>query len=389
MRLGLITTHPVQYHAPWFRALVAEGVDLHVFYSFLPDRTQQSVGFGTAFAWDVPLLEGYSWSVLPQVRRNPDLGRFLGSYSAFMGGAVARFDPDVVLLTGWNALPLVQGLLSAVRLGIPTVVRGESNALKPRPAWKTAGHRALLSLYDSFIAIGMANRDFYERNGVSPEQIVDGGYFVDETHFLELRGRDCERRAQLRRSWGVPEGACCFLFAAKLQAKKRPLDFLAGLDAAARSLPAGSVHGLVVGSGELEDAMRTAASTCAATVSFAGFLNQTEIGAAYAAADALVLPSDWGETWGLVVNEAMLFGLPAIVSDRVGCGPDLVVNGETGFVVPFGDGGNLGARMADLAGDTSRRTEMGRRGFDRVLRYSPRRGARATIEAARIAMGES
>lgn len=389
MRLGLITTHPIQYHAPWFRELVAEGVDLHVFYSLLPDVAQQAAGFGAAFAWDVPLLEGYSWSVLPQVRRDPDLGRFLGLYIASMGSAVARFDPDVVLLTGWNSLPLVQGLLSAVRLGIPTVVRGESNALKPRPVWKTAGHRALLSLYDSFVSIGKANRDFYERNGVSPEQIVDGGYFVDEAHFLELRDRERHRRAQLRRTWGVPEGACCFVFAAKLQAKKRPLDFLAGLDAAARSLPAGSVHGLVVGSGELEDAMRAAASTCVAPVTFAGFLNQTEIGAAYTAADALVLPSDWGETWGLVVNEAMLFGLPAIVSDRVGCGPDLVADGETGFVFPFGDGGALGVRMADLARDASRRTEMGRRGFQRVLRYSPRRGARATVEAARIAMGES
>ena len=72
-------------------------------------------------------------------------------------------------------------------------------------------------------------------------------------------------------------------------------------------------------------------------VSFAGFLNQGEIPAAYAACDALVLPSDYGETWGLVVNEAMACGVPAVVSDAVGCGPDLVEEGQTGMIFPLGD----------------------------------------------------
>ena len=57
--------------------------------------------------------------------------------------------------------------------------------------------------------------------------------------------------------------------------------------------------------------------------SFTGFLNQTEVSRAYVAADCLVLPSDYSETWGLVVNEAMASGLPCIISDRCGCAPDL------------------------------------------------------------------
>jgi hypothetical protein len=55
----------------------------------------------------------------------------------------------------------------------------------------------------------------------------------------------------------------------------------------------------------------------------AGFLNQTEISRAYVAADCLVLPSDYRETWGLVVNEAMASGLPCIISDQCGCAEDL------------------------------------------------------------------
>lgn len=386
-RVAVVATHPIQYHAPWFRALVAEGVDLHVLFALLPDAGRQAVGFGTGFEWDVPILRGYPWSLLGQTRREPDLGKFLGLRSAGLGRALATLAPDAVVLTGWNALPLVQGLLAAIRLGVPTVVRGESNALRPRPPWREAGQRALLASFDAFVAIGKANRAFYERNGARPERIVDGGYFVDEEHFEELRGREMPRRAERRRRWGVPEGACCFLFVGKLQPKKRPLDFLAALERVARRSPAGAVHGLVVGSGELEAEARTAAAENGVPITFAGFLNQSEIGAAYAAGDVLVLPSDWGETWGLVVNEGMLFGLPAVVSDRVGCGPDLVTGGETGRIAPFGDANALADAMEGLVRDAETRKAMGAKARARSLGYSPRRGARATLEAVRIAMG--
>jgi glycosyltransferase involved in cell wall biosynthesis len=63
---------------------------------------------------------------------------------------------------------------------------------------------------------------------------------------------------------------------------------------------------------------------------FSGFLNQSRLPDAYAAADVLVLPSDAGETWGLVVNEAMASGRPAVVSRAAGCCEDLVVEGQTG-----------------------------------------------------------
>lgn len=53
-------------------------------------------------------------------------------------------------------------------------------------------------------------------------------------------------------------------------------------------------------------------------------------------ADAFVLPSDTGETWGLVTNEAMLFRLPVVVSSEVGCAEDLVIPGETGYTFTGG-----------------------------------------------------
>jgi len=81
---------------------------------------------------------------------------------------------------------------------------------------------------------------------------------------------------------------------------------------------------------------------------WAGFLNQSELGRAYAVADCLVLPSDWAETWGVVVNEALATGLPCVVADRVGCAPDLVTQGKTGEVFPTGNLAELTAALGRI-----------------------------------------
>ena len=65
VRISALATHPIQYHAPWFRALAAhDQVALHVLFEYLPDEHEQGAGFGVPFQWDLPLLDGYEYSVL-------------------------------------------------------------------------------------------------------------------------------------------------------------------------------------------------------------------------------------------------------------------------------------------------------------------------------------
>ena len=74
---------------------------------------------------------------------------------------------------------------------------------------------------------------------------------------------------------------------------------------------------------------------------FFGFCNQSEIGRGYAIADALVFPSSQGETWGLVVNEALQFGLAVMASDHPGSVADLLASDRAiplgSTVFPSGD----------------------------------------------------
>ena len=129
------------------------------------------------------------------------------------------------------------------------------------------------------------------------------------------------------------------------------------------SHPELKLHLLFAGSGELGAELRAACNVVfdaespssqlpapsfkKPPASFSGFLNQTEVSRAYVAADCLVLPSDYNETWGLVVNEAMASGLPCIISDRCGCAPDLGKY-QGNSVFPFSNVEELAKKLANL-----------------------------------------
>jgi glycosyltransferase involved in cell wall biosynthesis len=104
---------------------------------------------------------------------------------------------------------------------------------------------------------------------------------------------------------------------------------------------------------------------------------------AYVASDCLVLPSDNGETWGLVVNEAMACGLPALVSDQVGCCADLIVPGETGEVFEFGNYNMLADYMISYAANSGKVEEMGKRSLQKISGYSVAEVVEGCINALR------
>src|SRR5690606_29797429 len=150
--------------------------------------------------------------------------------------------------------------------------------------------------------------------------------------------------------------------------KKRPGDLVEALAAARREDP--GLHVLMVGSGVLEETLRRQAARLHVPVHFLGFRNQSELPSCYAAADCLVLPSDGRETWGLVVNEAMACGLPAIVSDAVGCADDLI-DADTGLTVPVGDTAALARALLVMARRLrTHRGQMRSAALATVSRYS-------------------
>src|SRR6185369_3393054 len=380
MRVAVVSTHPIQYQVPWFRELGRQNLELKVYYAVLPDQQRQGIGFGESFAWDIPLLEGYEWELLPNTKESPSTSGFLQSSTPAIYSKLAKFKPAAVIVTGWQSLPLLQAVWAAYRLRIPCIVRGESNGLRPRSFKTKAFHRLLFSRFDAFLSIGKLNRQFYLDYGISQDRIFSTPYFVENQRFVDQFRQHVSERDSLRRGWNIDDRRVCFLFAGKLEPKKRVLDLIKAIESSVRN--GSHVHLLVVGNGELMDEAKRFVEQADLPVTFAGFLNQTEITQAYAAVDCLVLPSDSGETWGLVVNEAMACGLPAIVSDQVGCGPDLVEEGVTGGTFTCGDVQALAAKIQEFASDPKLLTAMGTEAGRRVNQdYSVEKTVAGTLQA--------
>jgi glycosyltransferase involved in cell wall biosynthesis len=115
-------------------------------------------------------------------------------------------------------------------------------------------------------------------------------------------------------------------------------------------------------------------------VRFLGFQNQTELSRYYHAAELVVLPSAHSETWGLVVNEALHHGVPCVVSEAVGCAPDLVEPGVTGEVCETGSTPSLTAGLLRAIAMVNR-GDVRDACRARVADYSVERAARGIAEA--------
>jgi glycosyltransferase involved in cell wall biosynthesis len=113
---------------------------------------------------------------------------------------------------------------------------------------------------------------------------------------------------------------------------------------------------------------------------FTGFKNQSELPACYTCLDIFVLPSET-ETWGLVLNEAMTFGLPVIATDMVGASADLIEQGCNGYVYRAGNVDGLTEALRRLVTSPDRRCQFGRRSSEIVQRYSYDACVRGILEA--------
>lgn len=378
-RLAIVTTHPVQYYAPLYRVLAnTPGLDVEVFFAHRPTPAEQGTGFGVSFRWDTDLTGGYSHRFLVNRAPRPDVERFNGCDTPEIASIIERGRFDGVLIMGWHTRSLWQAMRAAWRGGTPLFVRGDSQLLND-PVLKRAVKRAVYPLFvrrfAACLSVGTRSAAYFEHYGA--RRIVHSPHFVDNAAFGAAADRARSDRSATRGQWGIPERSFVVLFAGKFIEKKRPLDVVRAVAATGRD----DVHLLLAGDGTLRSAIEDEARALGVGTHFAGFLNQSLIPRAYAAADVLALPSDARETWGLVVNEAMASQLPAVVSFDAGCAPDLILESRTGHVIPMGDVKQLGARMGSLAANPGQARAMGSAARQHVAAFSVDAAAAGVIEA--------
>jgi glycosyltransferase involved in cell wall biosynthesis len=233
--------------------------------------------------------------------------------------------------------------------------------------------RAVTRRAAALVAVGTANRVFWESYGARPDQLFDARFAVDN----DFLARASAARREDARRWRMRAGLSdkvVFLYVGRL-IKRKNVDLIIG---AARRINDERIAVVIAGDGEERTSLEALANG-AAGVTFIGGVEPDDLPLYYAAADALILPADQ-EPWGLVINEAMACGLAVIAHGDCGAamdlvGPDVGVKLGT-FSVP-----ELAEAMRLVGGDDQKRHAMRQRAQTKIQTWSIAAAAQGIIRA--------
>jgi glycosyltransferase involved in cell wall biosynthesis len=351
-RLALIVSHPIQYYVPLYRRLARRGdLETRVFFTWHGGTAAQlDHGFGKSFAWDIPLTEGYEFEVVRNTARQPGTHHFRGLQNPELVRRVLGWRPDAVHVTGYAWYSHLQAIRALARAGVPVLFRGDSHLLDRRSAaWRWQLKRLVLRTVFSwpaaFLCVGQANKNYYRAFGVPESKLFDCPHSIETQRFAEPHALLEQQATAWRRELAIGDTQQVVLFAGKLEDKKRPLPLMQAF----LEMDLTGVILLLVGDGLFDQKVRDLAALHPERFRVLSFQNQSKMPLVYRLGDVLVLPSAYGETWGLAVNEAMACGRPALVSDRVGCHQDVVRSGVNGEVFAVDDWRDFQDKLASLA----------------------------------------
>jgi glycosyltransferase involved in cell wall biosynthesis len=372
VRVAYLVTHPIQYQAPLLRRLSEEpSIDLTVFFcSNFSVSTFRDPEFGARIAWDVPLLEGYKYEFLPAWGET-DRVSFWRPWNHGLARRLRDGRFDILWIHGYRRWFHLASMVAARLMGKTVMLRDEATLISShygplKKAAKRTFFGVLETLCSGFLAIGTLNKNYYLYFGVNEDRIFSVPYAVHNEYFLTAAESAEHNREELRTALGLEEGRPIILYASKLVSRKRPDDLLEAYVGLSPDSRAPAPYLIFIGEGESRPGLeRRAAALGWDSIRFLGFKNQTELPRYYDLCDIFVLPSD-REPWGLVINEVMNAGRAVVVSDRVGCAPDLVAHGQTGYIYQAGNVGALTDALRRIIEDPELCRSMGRNGLKRI-----------------------
>lgn len=328
-KLAIVTTHPIQYNAPLFRALALSSVmDIKVFYTWSQARESvKDAEFGREIVWDIPLLEGYEYEWIENVSRKPKQC-FKGLVNPGLIPAVEKWGPDAVLVFGWN----FQSHFQAMRHfhgKIPVWFRGDSTVLDNTGRLKSLARKILLrfvySHVDKAFYVGTNNKEYFKTFGLKENQLTFAPHAIDNARFGQATAEQNAKR--WRQQLQFEDDDIVLLYAGKISDNKNVVRFVESFIHYKAKKPGSRLKCLIVGNGADEEMIKSLVSPF---VQYLPFQNQSKMPDLYCLGDVFVLPSR-SETWGLGINEAMASGRTVVATEKVGCAVDLVKDGQTGF----------------------------------------------------------
>lgn len=371
VKLAIISSHPIQYNAPMFRLLAGSSiVEPKVFYTWSQsNQTLFDKDFGREIKWDIPLLDGYNYEFIENISRNPGPGSFGGINCPGLIKAIKNWNADAVLVYGWNYKAHL-GVMRHFKGRIPVYFRGDSTLLDETGGAKQWIRRMVLKwVYhycDGAFYVGKNNKAYFLKHGFRDDQLFFAPHAIDIERFSVNAVNDRIAANRWRSELGISKDDMVMLFVGKFEPKKNPLLLLNAFN----DLALKNSHLIFVGNGQLEAEMKSLSATNK-NIHFLPFQNQSLMPVVYQLADVLALTSQGpGETWGLVVNEAMACGKAILASSKTGCATDLVIDNHNGYIFNSGSYESCKTAINNILADKENVNRMGMKSFEMIQPWS-------------------
>lgn len=388
-KIAVITTHIIQYAVPLYQKMHHHPeIDLTIYFcSNQGMGSKKDKDFGIKIKWDNIDLSGLKYKFLKNFSFLPNVSTPWGLINLQILKEIKENQYDAVMIGGYYTISFWLGFLICTFTKTPMILSGE-----PPSPWRSRLRRYiaselkkifmphLLNFSSAILYIGKRSKDYYlsykEYTTNLEEKLFFTPYAVDNDFLCAKFEEFKNRKKELKQALGIPTDYPVILFLSKLIKWKRPLTLLKVF----RNInnPASLVY---VGSGYRLKALREFAHRFQIkNVFFFGFQNYSELPKFYAMADIFVLPS-LGESWGLVINEAMCFNLPVVTTNKVASAYDLVRDGENGYVLNTAGEHALAEKINHLLKFPERRQVMGEKSKEIILNWNYQRCVEGILQA--------
>jgi len=378
-KLAVFMSHPIQYQVPLLKKMAqSQKMDVHTyfFWNFGVEESYD-VEFKVKIKWDIPILEGYKHTFLKNYSPKPS-SSFWGQINPGAIREIFTQKYDAVLIFGWALFSNWLVVIAALLTRTPIILQAESplNQELLKQGWKQKIKKIILKQFfraiSYFAYIGQENKKFFKSYGISEDKLFFTPYAVNNEKYFKDYAANKKTKAELREKHSIDPNRPVLLFVGKLFEKKRPWTLLKAYHQLVSENGLAPAPSLVfVGDGEFKnDMIKYKNEHQLDHVHFVGFKNQLELPEFYLLSDLFVLPSGVGETWGLVVNEAMCFGLPVVVSHVVGCSYDLVRNSENGYIFELDQISDLKEKLYNILSAADDVKKFGIKSQEIVKNYS-------------------
>lgn len=241
---------------------------------------------------------------------------------------------------------------------------------------KEIGKRVIFGLSKGFLSYGQRAVEYLNHYGIPKERI-----FIRRQAAALPPGYSPEAALKRRTEIASPAGAPRYLYVGRISQEKSLDRLLRAFPHVLERHPRATL--VLVGKGPLETQLKELATELGidSRVQFVGAKSDQALFDEYLTATCLVLPS-YSEPWGLVVNESLSYGCPAIVSHRCGCLPELIVEGQTGFVFDWSDPHDLAQKLIDAPEEFGEVSRIAQACLDRIASFTPELAAEGILNGA-------